>query len=187
MTPPPAPATGRAVLTAAQERALAETIRAGRRARLLAQRHLAALPPAVSARAAAAVLAALLPRIPLAPAALPADARVRATLAAATGLPVERVDALSAPLPAPVPFDLLVGDDETATLGDLLPDGTALRPDDNVEAHSVGVEQPVMAAVVVLVRHHECDNRHDRTPSEDRRRGPRTPQEAHRIRSRRAV
>jgi len=78
MTPPPAPATGRAVLTAAQERALVETIRAGRRARLLAQRHLATrlrreLPPTVSARAAAvAVLAALLPRLPLAPAQLPA-------------------------------------------------------------------------------------------------------------------
>jgi len=78
MTPPPAPATGRAVLTAAQERALAETIRAGRRARLLAQRHLTTrlrreLPPTVSARAAAvAVLAALLPRLPLAPAQLPA-------------------------------------------------------------------------------------------------------------------
>jgi len=75
MIPPPVPAP--AVLTAAQERDLARAIRAGRRARLLAQRHLAArlrrdLPPAVSARAAAAaVLAALLPRLPLAPAALP--------------------------------------------------------------------------------------------------------------------
>jgi len=66
------------VLTAAQERALAAALRAGRRARLLAQRHLAArlrreLPPTLSARAAAAaVLAALRPRLPLAPAALPA-------------------------------------------------------------------------------------------------------------------
>jgi len=74
MIPPPAPA----VLTAAQERDLARLIRAGRRARLLAQRHLAArlrrdLPPAVNARAAAAaVLAALLPHLPLAPAVLPA-------------------------------------------------------------------------------------------------------------------
>ncbi len=78
MIPPPALDPTPAVLTAAQERDLARLIRAGRRARLLAQRHLAArlrraLPPAVSARAAAAaVLAALLPRLPLAPAALPA-------------------------------------------------------------------------------------------------------------------
>jgi len=48
MIPPPVPAP--AVLTAAQERDLARAIRAGRRARLLAQRHLAArlrrdLPP----------------------------------------------------------------------------------------------------------------------------------------------
>ena len=70
MTPLPAP---HALLTADQERALAATIRAGRRARLLAQRHLAArlrreLPPAISARAAAAaVLAALVPLLPLLP------------------------------------------------------------------------------------------------------------------------
>jgi len=57
-----------------------------------------------------------------------------ADLAAATGLPLARVDALTAPLPAPVPFDLLVGDDETSTLGDLLPDPEALRPDDVAEA-----------------------------------------------------
>ncbi len=78
MIPPPAPIPAPAVLTATQARDLARAIRAGRRARLLAQRHLAArlrrdLPPVVSARAAAAVvLAALLPRLPLAPAALPA-------------------------------------------------------------------------------------------------------------------
>jgi len=78
MIPPPVPATAPAVLTAAQERVLARVIRAGRRARLLAQRHLAMrlrreLPPTVSARATAAVvLAALLPRLPLAPAQLPA-------------------------------------------------------------------------------------------------------------------
>jgi len=278
MTPLPVPDTTRAVLTSAQEGALADAIRAGRRARLLAQRHLAArlrrdLPPAVSARAAAAaVLAALGPHLPLAPdaraaalgpllpRALAADARARvltdlaawpldqdtlragdaaraafaaanhglvhavaaryqhrglllddlvqegtvgllraidlfdpargykfstyavwwikqairralaqqvplahvpdnvqqerarlarlahtlhgtlghppspADLAAATGLPLARVDALTAPLPAPVPFDLLVGDDETSTLGDLLPDPEALRPDDVAEA-----------------------------------------------------
>jgi len=69
MTPPLAVPTSDhvpALLTADQERALADAIRAGRRARLLAQRHLAVrlrrdLPPAVSARAAAgAVLAVYL-------------------------------------------------------------------------------------------------------------------------------
>jgi len=287
MTPLPVPDTARAVLTSAQEGALADAIRAGRRARLLAQRPLAArlrrdLPPAVSARAAAAaVLAALRPLLPLAPdaipaavgpllpPALPADARARllaalaawpldqdalraaaqaraafvaanrglvhtvaaryqhrglllddlvqegtvgllraidlfdpargykfstyavwwikqalrralaqqvplahvpgnvqqerarlarlahtlhgtlghppspADLAAATGLPRARVDALSAPLPAPVPFDLLVGDDEISTLGDLLPlpDPAAPRPDE------VAATREVVAAV----------------------------------------
>ena len=78
MIPPPAPIPAPAVLTAIQERDLARAIRAGRRARLLAQRPLATrlrreLPPTVSARAAAAaVLAALRPRLPLAPDALPA-------------------------------------------------------------------------------------------------------------------
>jgi len=78
MTPLPTLDRAPTVLTSAQERALADAIRAGRRARLLAQRHLAArlrreLPPTLSARAAAAaVLAALRPRLPLAPAALPA-------------------------------------------------------------------------------------------------------------------
>ncbi len=81
MTPPlvtPALAPVPALLTADQERALAAAIRAGRRARLLAQRHLAArlrrdLSPTTSARAAAGtVLAALPPHLPLAPDALPA-------------------------------------------------------------------------------------------------------------------
>ena len=58
----------------------------------------------------------------------------RAALAAALGLPRARVDALAAPLPAPVPLDLTVGDAETMTLGDLLPDPKALRPDDVAEA-----------------------------------------------------
>jgi len=60
-----------------------------------------------------------------------------AEIAAATGLPRARVDALIAPLPAPVPFDLLVGDDEAGTLGDLLPDPAADRPDAAVEAHAL--------------------------------------------------
>ncbi len=280
MIPPPAPATSRAVLTAAQERALAGAIRAGRRARLLAQRHLATrlrreLPPTVSARAAAvAVLAALLPRLPLAPAQFPAavapllphgldndpaavarvldgwpldqdalragaaaraafvaanhglvvtvaaryqqrglplddlvqegtvgllravdlfdpgrgarfstyavwwikqairralarqvplahvpgnvqDDRARLArqahalhttlghppspteLAAALDIPRARVDALTAPLPRPIPLDQTVGDAETTTLGDLLPDPAALRPDDAAEAQEL--------------------------------------------------
>jgi len=279
MIPPPVPAP--AVLTAAQERDLAQVIRAGRRARLLAQRHLAVrlrrdLPPTISARtAAAAVLAALLPRLPLTPAALPAvvgpllprvlaaDARAcilaelvawpldqealragdaaraafvaanqrlvvavarryqhrglplddlvqegsvgllraidlfdpargykfstyavwwikqslrralvqqvplahvpdnvqmerarlarqahalhaalghppsPAELAAATGLPRARVDALVAPLPTPVPLDQIMGDGETTTLGDLLPDPAVDRPDAEAEAHAL--------------------------------------------------
>jgi len=297
MTPPPAAhaltsVPARAVLTADQERALASAIRAGRRARLLAQRHLAArlrrdLPPTTSARAAAgAVLAALSPHLPLAsdalpavvgpllPRALAADAHAHilvdlaawpldqdalraghaaraafvaanhglvravaaryehrglplddlvqegtvgllravdlfdpargykfstyavwwikqgirralarqvplahvpdnvqqdraclarhahalhatlghppspAELAAATGLSLARVDALTAPLPTPVPFDLLVGDAETLTLGDLLPDPDALRPDDEAEAQELAAA--VRAALATL-------------------------------------
>ena len=283
------------VLTAAQERDLARAMRAGRRARLLAQRHLAArlrrdLAPAVNARAAAvAVLTALLPRLPLdqhaltgtvgplLPRDLTADARTRlradlaawpldqdalragaaarttfvtanqrlvvavarryqqrglplddlvqegtvgllraidlfdphrgarfstyaawwmtqalrralATqvplahvpltvqddrarlarqahalhaalghppspdeLAAAAGLPRARVDALTAPLPAPVPLDLTVGDAETMTVGDLLPDLTAPRPDSEAEAQEVAAA--VRAALATLTPH----------------------------------
>jgi len=292
MIPPPAPIPAPAVLTAAQERDLARLIRAGRRARLLAQRHLAArlrrdLPPTVNARAAAAaVLVALLPRLPLdqdalpavvaplLPPALTADARARilaglvawpldqdalrvgdaaraafvaangrlvvalarryqhrglplddlvqegtvgllravdlfdpargykfstyavwwikqalrralaqqvplahvpdnvqmerarlarrahalhaerghppsrADLAAATGVPRARVDALTAPLPAPVPLDLTMGDGETTTLGDLLPDPDADRPDALAEAHALAAA--VRAALASL-------------------------------------
>jgi len=315
MTPPPAPATGRAVLTAAQERALAETIRAGRRARLLAQRHLATrlrreLPPTVSARAAAvAVLAALLPRLPLAPAQLPATvgpllphgldndpaavaraldgwpldqdalraaaaARAafvaanhglvvavarryqhhglpfddlvqegtvgllravdlfdpargtkfstyavwwikqrirravatqvplahvpdnvqmerahlarqahalhaalghppsRADLAAALGLPRARVDALAAPLPAPVPLDLTVGDAETTTLGDLLPDPAAPRPADEAEAQALAAAVRAALATLpprdraILAARHGLDGQPPRTLQE---------------------
>ncbi len=314
MIPPPVPAP--AVLTAAQERDLAQVIRAGRRARLLAQRHLAVrlrrdLPPTISARtAAAAVLAALLPRLPLTPAALPAvvgpllprvlaaDARAciladlaawpldqdalragdaarvafvaangrlvvalarryqhrglplddlvqegtvgllravdlfdpargykfstyavwwikqamrralarqvlvahvpdnvqqeRARLArqahalhaalghpptpahhaAATGLPRARVDALIAPLPVPVPLDQLMGDGETTTLGDLLPDPAADRPDATAEAHALA--DAVRAALAtldpraraILVARHGLDGAPPRTLQE---------------------
>ncbi len=316
MIPPPAPATAPAVLTAAQERDLAQVIRAGRRARLLAQRHLAArlrrdLPPAVSARAAAgAVLVALLPRLPLAPAALPAavgpllpqalaaDARARiladlaawpldqealragdaaraafvaangrlvvavarryqhrglpfddlvqegalgllravdlfdpargykfstyavwwikqalrralalqvplvhvpinvqderarlarqahalhaalghppspGDLAAATGLPRARVDALTAPLPAPVPLDQRMGEGETTTLGDLLPDPAADRPDAAAEAHALTAALRAALATlpprqrVILAAHHGLDGAPPRTLQE---------------------
>jgi DNA-directed RNA polymerase sigma subunit (sigma70/sigma32) len=47
------------------------------------------------------------------------------------------VDALTAPLPAPVPLDLTMGDAETMTLGDLLPDSAALRPHDEAEAQEL--------------------------------------------------
>ena len=283
MTPLPTPDRTPAVLTAPQERVLAAAIRAGRRARLRAQRHLAArlrrdLSPTTSARAAAgAVLAALPPHLPLAPDALPAvvgpllphalpaDARARlltaltawpldqdalaaadaarvtfvaanhglvravaaryqqrglplddlvqegtvgllravdlfdpdrgarfstyavwwikqairralavqvplahvpvnvqddrarltrqahalhgtlghppshADLALALDIPLARVDALTAPLPRPVPLDQTVGDAETTTLGDLLPDPPALRPDDVAEAQELAI------------------------------------------------
>jgi len=313
MIPPPALDTAPAVLTAAQERDLARLIRAGRRARLLAQRHLAArlrrdLPPAVNARAAAAaVLAALLPRLPLAPAVLPAvvgpllprdlaaDARARvladlaawpldqealragdagrvafvaanvrlvvavarryqhrglplddlvqegavgllravdlfdpargykfstyavwwikqalrralaqqvplahipanvqmerarlarrahalhaelghppsrADLAAATGLPRARVDALTAPLPAPVPLDQIMGDGESTTLGDLLPDPAADRPDALAEAHALAAAVRAALAILdpraraILVARHGLDGAPPRT------------------------
>ncbi len=311
--PVPIPGPAPAVLTATQERDLARAIRAGRRARLLAQRPLAArlrreLPSTVSARAAAAVvLAALLSRLPLAPDALPAavgpllpcalddDARagvltdlvawpldqdalragdaaraafvaanVRlvvavarryqhrglplddlvqegtvgllravdlfdptrgykfstyavwwikqslrralarqvplahvpdnvqmerarlarqahalhaalghppapAELAAATGLPRARVDALIAPLPAPVPLDQLMGEGETTTLGDLLPDPDADRPDAAAEAHALAAAVRAALATLdpraraILVARHGLDGAPPRT------------------------
>ncbi len=319
MTPPlaaPALAPVPALLTADQERALAATIRAGRRAHLLAQRHLATylrreLPPAVSARAAAAtVLAALVPRLPLDPGQFPAvvgplfppnldpDARRRVLaalaawpldqhaltagaaaraafaaanqrlvvafarrydhrglpfddlvqegalgllraidlfdpdrgarfstyaawwikqalrralalqvplthvplnvqddrarlarqahalhaalghppspdeLAAAAGLPRARVDALTAPLPAPVPLDQTVGDAETMTVGDLLPDPTAPRPDDEAEAQEVAAAvRAALAALApreraILAARHGLDGQPPRTLQE---------------------
>jgi len=72
----------------------------------------------------------------------------RADLAAALGLPRARVDALTAPLPAPVPLDLTMGDAETMTLGDLLPDPAALRPHDEAEAQELAAA--VRAALATL-------------------------------------
>ena len=71
-----------------------------------------------------------------------------AELAAALDLPRVRVDALSAPLPRPVPLDQTVGDAETTTLGDLLPDPAALRPDDAAEAQALAAA--VRAALATL-------------------------------------
>ncbi len=274
MIPPPAPATAPAVLTAAQERDLAQVIRAGRRARLLAQRHLAVrlrreLPPARArvladlaawpldqealragdaARAAfvangrlvvalarryqhrglplddlvqegavgllravdlfdpargykfstyavwwitQALRRALAMQVPLAH--VPANvqderARLarqahalhaalghppsRAALAAATGLPRARVDALTAPLPAPVPLDLTMGDGASTTLGDLLPDPAALRPDAAAEAREIA--DAVRAALAgltprdraILAARHGLDGEPPRTLQE---------------------
>jgi len=72
----------------------------------------------------------------------------RAELAAATGLPRARVDTLTAPLPAPVPLDQIIGDGESTTLGDLLPDPAADRPDAMAEAHALAAA--VRAALATL-------------------------------------
>jgi len=61
----------------------------------------------------------------------------QADLAAALGISPARVDALTAPLPAPVPLDQLMGEGETTTLGDLLPDPAVDRPDAEAEAHAL--------------------------------------------------
>jgi len=61
------------------------------------------------------------------------------------------VDALTAPLPRPVPLDQTVGDAETTTLGDLLADPTALRPDDAAEAQELAAA--VRAALAALTPH----------------------------------
>jgi len=58
----------------------------------------------------------------------------RADLAAALDIPRARVDALTAPLARAVPLDLTVGDAETMTMSDLLPDPAAARPDVEAEA-----------------------------------------------------
>jgi len=71
-----------------------------------------------------------------------------ADLAAALDIPRARVDALTAPLPAPVPLDQTVGDADTTTLGDLLPDPAALRPDDVAEAEELAAA--VRAALATL-------------------------------------
>ncbi len=95
-----------------------------------------------------------------------------AELAATTGLSLARVDALTAPLPVPVPFDLLVGDDETSTLGDLLPDPDALRPDDEAEARELAAAVRAALATLepracaVLLARHGLDGAPPRTLQE---------------------
>ncbi len=70
-------------------------------------------------------------------------------LAAALDIPRARVDALTAPLPRPIPLDQTVGDAETTTLGDLLPDPAALRSDDVTEAQELAAA--VRAALATLL------------------------------------
>jgi len=92
-----------------------------------------------------------------------------ADLAAATGLPRARVDALIAPLPAPVPLDQIMGDGETTTLGDLLPDPAADRPDAEAEAHALAAAvRAALAALdprarAILVARHGLDGAPPRT------------------------
>ena len=82
------------------------------------------------------------------------------------------MDALTAPLPAPVPLDLTMGDAETTTLGDLLPDSAALRPDDAAEAQELAAA--VRAALAgltprdraILAARHGLDGEPPRTLQE---------------------
>jgi len=93
-------------------------------------------------------------------------------LAVATGLPRARVDTLTAPLPAPVPLDQIMGDGESTTLGDLLPDPAALRPDAEAEARELA--DAVRAALAtldpraraILVARHGLDGAPPRTLQE---------------------
>jgi len=96
----------------------------------------------------------------------------RAELAAATGLPRARVDALTALLPAPVPLDQIMGDGESTTLGDLLPDPAADQPAALAEAHALA--DAVRAALAtldpraraILVARHGLDGAPPRTLQE---------------------
>jgi len=96
----------------------------------------------------------------------------RADLAAALDIPRARVDALTAPLPVPVPFDLLVGDGETTTLGDLLPDPDALWPDDAAEAQALAAAVRAALATLpprdraILAARHGLDGQPPRTLQE---------------------
>ncbi len=93
----------------------------------------------------------------------------RGELAAATGLPRARVDALTAPLPAPIPLDQIMGDGETTTLGDLLPDPDADQPDALAEAHALAAAVRAALAILdpraraILVARHGLDGAPPRT------------------------
>jgi len=82
------------------------------------------------------------------------------------------VDALTAPLPAPVPLDLTMGDGETTTLGDLLPDPDADRPDALAEAHALAAAVRAALATLdpraraILVARHGLDGAPPRTLQE---------------------
>jgi len=95
-----------------------------------------------------------------------------AEIAAATGLPLARVQTLIAPLPAPVPLDLHMGDAETMTLGDLLPDPAAPRPDEAAAAREVAAAVRVALATLppreraILVARHGLDGEPPRTLQE---------------------
>ncbi len=95
-----------------------------------------------------------------------------ADLAAATGLPRARVDALTAPLPVPVPLDQIMGDGETTTLGDLLPDPAVDRPDAEAEAHALAAAVRATLATLdpraraILAARHGLDGAPPRTLQE---------------------
>jgi len=79
------------------------------------------------------------------------------------------VDALPAPLASAVPLDLTVGDAETMTLGDLLPDPAAARPD--IEAEAQEVAAAALAALApreraILAARHGLDGHPPRTLQE---------------------
>jgi len=77
-----------------------------------------------------------------------------------------------APLPLPVPFDLLVGDTETTTLDDLLPDPAALRPEDEAEAYALAAAVRAALATLpprehaILAARHGLDGEASRTLQE---------------------
>jgi len=93
-------------------------------------------------------------------------------LAAALDIPRARVDALTAPLPRPIPLDQTVGDAETTTLGDLLPDPAALRPDDVAEAQELAAAVRAALATLtpreraILTARHGLDDAPPRTLNE---------------------
>ena len=64
------------------------------------------------------------------------------------------MDALTAPLPAPVPLDQTVGDAETTTLGDLLADPAAPYPDEEAAARELAATVRAALAATLDPRAH---------------------------------